>query len=98
MKKKQALLIFQNPWNDALKQPGKCGDMLLHETVVSRIRFCERRSLPKKPWEETEQQFEARLRRIAQKINAEDDREGLCRKFPERIDKLVVAEGEKIGK
>ena len=84
--------------DDALKQPGKCGDMLVHETVVSWIRFCERRSSQKEPWEETEQQFEARLRRIAQKINAEDDREGLCRKFPERIDKLVVAEGEKIGK
>ena len=46
----------------------------------------------------TWQQFEARLRRIAQKINAEYDLEGICREFPEGIDKLVVAEGEKIGK
>ena len=84
--------------DDASRQPGKCGDMMLHETVVGWIRFCERRSLPKKPWEETEEQFEARLRGIAQKINTEYNLEGLCRELPERVDKLVDAEGEKIGK
>lgn len=84
--------------DDASMQPGKCGDMMLHETAVSWIRFQERRSLPKKPWEETEEQFEARLRRIAQKINKEYNVEGLCRELPMRIEKLVSAEGEKIGK
>ena len=71
---------------------------MLHETVVGWIRFEERRSLPKKPWEETEEQFEIRLRRIAQKINKEYNVEGLCRELPERIEKLVLAKGEKIGK
>ena len=47
---------------------------------------------------ETEEQFEARLRTIAQKINREYNLEGLCRELPYRIDALVAEQGEKIGK
>ena len=71
---------------------------MLHETVVRWIRFEERRSLPKRPWEETEEEFEARLRDIAQKVNTSYDLEGLCRELPARIDKLVEMKGERIGK
>ena len=43
-------------WGDnASEQLGKCGDLLLHETVVSWIRKRERRTLPRKPWEETDE-------------------------------------------
>ena len=84
--------------DDASRQPGKCGDIMLHETIVSSIRFEERRTLPKKPWEETEGEFEARLRMIAQKINKDNNLEDLCRDLPKRIDTLVELEGEKIGK
>ena len=86
-------------WGDnASEQPGKCGDLLLHETVVSWIRKRERRTLPRKPWEETEEQFGARLREIARNINNSCNVEGLCWEFPERINKLVEMEGERIGK
>ena len=84
--------------DDASKQSGKSGDLMLHETVVRWIRFEERRSLPKNPWAETEDEFEARLRAIAQTINKDYNVEGLCRQFPERIDMLVERGGQKIGK
>ena len=84
--------------DDASKQPGKCGDIMLHETVVRWIRFEERRTLPRRPWEETEEQFEVRLRSIAQKINKDYNLEDLCRELPERIEALVKEKGGKIGK
>ena len=90
---------LQTFWGDnASEQPGKCGDLLLHETVVSWIRQRERRTLPRKPWEETEEQFGARLREIARSINKNCNVEGLCWEFPERIHKLLEMEGERIGK
>ena len=36
--------------DDASRQPGKCGDIMIHETAVRWIRFEEKRSLPRKPW------------------------------------------------
>ena len=39
--------------DDAARQAAKLGDIVLHETAVSWIRFVERRTLPKKPWAET---------------------------------------------
>ncbi len=54
--------------------------------------------MPKTLWEETEEQFEARLRDIAQAINKDYDLDDLCREVLECIDKLVEVVGEKIGK
>jgi hypothetical protein len=53
--------------------------------------------LPKKPWEETEQQFEARLKKIAQTINQDYNVADLCREFPQRINKMVEVGGEKLS-
>ena len=83
--------------DDASKQPGKCADLMLHETVPRWIWFEERRTLPRKPWEETEEQFEVRLRGIAQTINKGYNLDDLCRECPARTDKLVEVRGEKIG-
>ena len=45
---------------------------------------------------ETPAEYAARLRSICQHINANFDVEGLCRKFPERVQLVVDAEGDRI--
>jgi hypothetical protein len=82
--------------DDASRQPGALQELLLHETAVSWIRFLERRTLPKNPWDETAVQFCARLKNIAATINRAHDVEGLCMKLPTRIDDLVRRKGERI--
>ena len=82
--------------DDASAQPGQLQELMLHETAVRWIRFHERRTLPKRPWEETEEQFVARLKGIAATCNKEYDVEGLTRGFPKRIKALVEKAGERI--
>ena len=82
--------------DDASQQPGELQEIMLHETAVRWIRCHERRTLPRKPWEETEEQFVARLKSIAAYINKEYDVEGLTRGFPKRIDALLKSKGERI--
>ena len=45
---------------DASIQPGRCGDLWLHETAVSWVRERLNRTLPKEPWKEREEQFAKR--------------------------------------
>ena len=42
--------------------------------------------------------FAARLRRICQEVNANHDVESLCKEFPTRLQSLVDAKGDHIGK
>ena len=48
------------------------------------------------PWEETVEELGTRLRSICQDINDNCDVEGLCRKFPKRIQDVVDAKGDRI--
>ena len=74
---------------DASIQPGRSGDLWLHETTVSWVRDRLKRSLPKEPWNETEEQFSKRLKLAGEHVNANFDVQGLCREMPERMRKLV---------
>ena len=90
--------VFQGDY--ASVQPGQAnlGQLLLHETAVSWIRYRLTRTLPAKPWEETVEQFSKRLRDIATDINANLNVEGLCKEFPQRVQAVVDNEGDNIAK
>ena len=74
----------------AAAQPGKLSDCLLHDTAVSWIRMQERKTLPRRPWLETNVQFSRRLKGIVAKINNTYDVAGLCR------EQLFVKAGGKL--
>ena len=74
---------------DASIQPGRCGDLWLHETAVSWVREQLKRTLPREPWREREEQFAKRLKTAAEHVNARFDVHGLCKEMPERMRLLV---------
>ena len=82
--------------DDASAQPGKLQEVMLHETAVSWIRLRLARSVPAKAWEETREQYTARLKSICREINETLDVEGLCRALPARIAKLVERKGDRL--
>ena len=84
--------------DDAALQPGSLQELMLHETAVSWIRRGLTWTLPAKPWEETVEDYSARLRDVVHKVNEEYDVDGLCRELPARVDALHNAEGGKLGK
>ena len=51
---------------------------------------------PRCPWEETREQFKARMQDVCRQINAEYDVEGLCRKLPARLQELSDRGGDKL--
>jgi len=61
------------------------------------IRYRETKTMPATPWQESSEEFGARLRGICNEINQKCDVEGLCRKLPERAQAVVDAEGGRIG-
>ena len=84
---------------DAEFQPGRSGDLWLHETAVSWIRQRLKRTQPTIPWQESEAQLGKRLKAAAEHINTHHDVDGLCKEFPERMHDLVhVAKGDKLQK
>ena len=83
--------------DDAGQQPGNLQEVMLHETAVSWIRRREALNRMTKPWEETPEQFAARLKGIAQEINDTLNVEGLCRAFKQRVQKLVDRDGDRIS-
>ena len=84
--------------DNAAAQPGKLSGLMLHETAVAWIRALERQELPKRPWEETTQQFGKRLKRIVAKCNREFDIAGLCHELPRRVEQLHGKAGRKLSK
>ena len=46
-------------------------------------------TLPSEPWEETEEDFGARLKEAAAWVNQRHDVEGLCKEMPQRMHDLV---------
>ena len=85
--------------DDASVQPGRSGDLWLHETAVSWVRHRLRVTLPAEPWEETEDAFEARLKAAALWVNEHHDVDGLCKQMPKRMHDLVhVTKGARLGK
>ena len=84
---------------DAECQPGRSGDLWLHETTVSWIRERMKRSQPMEPWTESEEELGVRLKAAAAHCNAHHDIAGLCREFPQRMRSLVtVKKGDRLKK
>ena len=83
---------------DARAQPGKMGDVLLHETAVAWIRAELQRTSPKKPCQESREEHCSRLREAARHNNANFDVEGLCAEWPSRIAELIARGGDKLSK
>ena len=85
--------------DDASIQPGRSGDLWLHETAIAWVRNRLRHTLPQEPWSETEEQLESRLKAAAEYVNAHYDVAGLCREMPTRMWDLVEkAQGDKLKK
>eukprot|EP00973_Karenia_brevis_P013796 1872766-Karenia_brevis.AAC.1 len=82
--------------DDASAQSGTMGDVWLHGTAVSWVRYRLERTLPRTPWTETTEEFSNRLKEIAWDINAHLNVEGLCWKFPGRIQELIDREGGRL--
>ena len=92
--KAHGLRAFQG--QSAADQPGSLSEVLLHETAVSWLRLLLSRSLPKEPWKETREQFGTRLREAASLANKCYDVDGLCRRFPCRIEDLIDRQGDRL--
>ena len=84
--------------DDASQQPGSLQEMMLHETAVAWIRRGLTWTLPAKPWEESVEDFAARLKEVVRKVNAEYNVDGLCHELPVRVQALFDAEGGKVAK
>ena len=84
---------------DAECQPGRSGDLWLHETTVSWIRERMKRSQPPEPWAESEEELGKRLKAAAEHCTAHHDVAGLCKEFPSRMRSLVdVQQGDRLRK
>ena len=95
--RKHGLKAFHG--KDAEKQPGRSGDLWLHETTVSWMRERMKRTQPVEPWTESEPQLAKRLKTAAAHCTSEYDIEALCKEFPARMHALVhVTKGDKLGK
>ena len=83
----------------AKKQAPDLGDVLLHETAVSWFRAKMRAATPDVlPWEETQELWAARARKVVRDINSTCDVHGLCLEFPSRLQDLVDREGDRLRK
>lgn len=82
---------------DASAQPGQLQELMLHETAVSWMRDRLAKTMPRTPWQETPEQYGARLKVCAAHINANHDVDQLCRDLPKRLRELDDAEGDRLG-
>ena len=62
------------------------------------VRERMKHKTPARPWEETPEQFKARIQEVCREINAENDVEGLCRELPERLQDLKRRKGDRLRK
>ena len=80
-------------------QPGRSGDLWLHETTVSWVRERMKRTQPVEPWSESEEELGKRLKAAAAHCTSEHDVPSLCREFPARMHDLVnVTKGDRLRK
>ena len=81
---------------DARAQPGGLQELMLQETAVSWLRVRLACSAPQRSWEETREQFRARIKRCCEDINNALDVVGLCNAFPKRVAAMKEAEGRRL--
>ena len=89
---------FKAYWGaDARTQSPDMPDVLLHETAVGMFRKRLRREKPVvAPWLESVEQWSERAGKVVQHMNANYDLDGLCRRFPERLNELLQNSGERL--
>ena len=83
---------------NALVQPGKSGDLMLHETAVAWMRYRLVKTQPKKCWEESVDAYVSRLKSCAAYINDNYDVDNLCRELLDRMEALKKAGGDRLNK
>ena len=82
---------------DASKQAPDMGDMLLHETAVSWVRWRLRSIKPRSlPWEESDLQWKRRMQLAVEHANSKYRGSDLCHSFPARLQKCVDADGGRL--
>ena len=82
--------------DDAKAQPGSLGDVLLHETAVSWMRVRLAETTPPRPWLETHDQYNQRLKTCCEAINRDLDVPGLCRGWNKRMQDLKDKAGDRL--
>ena len=91
---------FKLYWGrDAHRQSPDMGDVLLHETAVAWFRKLMRQEKPEVlPWEETQEQWAKRARKVVATANRNYDVAGLCHEFPTRLRDVIDREGDRLPK
>ena len=84
--------------DNAKAQPGAMHELMLHETAVAWIRYEEQKTRPMEPWREKVAEFASRMKAIALDINKRHKVDNLCKALPKRVQMLIDAEGDRIGK
>ena len=84
--------------DNAKAQPGAMHELMLHETAVAWIRHEEGKTRPKEPWKESVVEFGSRMKAIAMDLNKRHNVDNLCKALPKRVEMLIDAEGDRIGK
>ena len=84
--------------DNASVQPGQLQDFLLHETAMAWMRDRLKKTLPRKPWEETAEQYVSRLKKCAEHCNNKYEIENLCKEVPWRVDELLKRDGDRLPK
>ncbi len=82
--------------DDARVQPGHMQEVLLHETAVAWIRWRLTKTTPKQCWLETPSEYETRIKKVVEDINAHLDVKGLCNGLPARLRKLIATGGGRL--
>ena len=71
---------------------------MLHETAVAWVARRMVLTTPVREWEETLEDFGARLKAACQYCNDNYDVDGLCRALPGRLATLIERAGARTGK
>jgi len=81
---------------DASIQPGSLQELMLHETTVSWLRNLLSKSVPRKAWEESRDEYFSRLKAQCAHINANYNVENLCHALPKRVQLLYEKKGDRL--
>ena len=73
-------------------------ELMLHETAMAWVRDRLKKTVPKVAWEETVEEFGARLKEVAIHIEREYEVAALCRALPGRVAQLNERKGGHIPK
>ena len=83
---------------DASAQPGQLQEIMLHETAVAWTRERLKKTLPRRSWSESFDEYGARLKACAAYINGEYDVTGLCLGLPKRLAELDRRRADRLCK